>query len=159
MHSCLLIQTGGLPNGHFNQMISLDDSQLTDMLEQQQPGMSCYVHRQTGQLITFPDPDQFSELETQEWPAAMNQVETFTEPYWQLPSLSSGDTFRFMEQFAGEQTEEPFRSKLLVILSRTKPFRQFKDAIDRSGAYREALFAIQDEQSLAWLKWQLSLVA
>ncbi|MFD2934716.1 UPF0158 family protein [Spirosoma flavum] len=139
-------------------MIPLNDSQLKDILDQQQIGMSCYVHRQTGQLITFPNLDQFSELETREWQADMLQVEAFAEQYWQVPSLSSGDTFRFMEQFVLQQTEEPFRSKLLVILSRPKPFRHYKDVIDRSGPYRQAWFAFRDEQTLAWLKRQLSLV-
>jgi hypothetical protein len=88
----------------------------------------------------------------------MHQVEAYAEQYWQVPSLSSRDTFRFMEQFVLQQTKEPFRSKLLVILSRPKPFRHFKDAIDRSGSYRQAWFAFRDEQTLTWLKQQLTLV-
>lgn len=158
MYSCLLIRTGSLHNGPCNQMIPLDESQLKDILDQQQIGMSCFVHRQTGQLITIPNLDQFSELETQDWQVDIHQVETFSEQYWQVPSPSSKDTFRFMEQFAVEQTEEPFRSKLLVILSRPNPFRHFKDAINRPGPYRQAWFAFRDEQILAWLKQQVILV-
>ncbi|SFF34450.1 UPF0158 family protein [Spirosoma endophyticum] len=139
-------------------MIHLDDSLLNDILEQQQLGMSCYVHRQTGQLITVPDPDQFSELETQDWQADMHQVEMFPEQYWPVPNLSSRDQFRFMEAFVHQLPEGLFQRKLLVILSRPKPFRHFKDAIDRSGSYRLAWFAFRNEQTLLWLKRQLSLV-
>ena len=152
------MRTDGLPNSLFIQMILFDDSLLKDMLEQQQLGMSCYVHRQTGQLITVPDPDQFSELETQDWQADIHQLETFPEQYWPVPCLSSRDQFRFMEAFVDQLPEGPFRSKLMVILSRSKPFRHFKDAMDRSGAYRLAWFAFRDEQTLVWLKLQLSLV-
>jgi len=127
------------------------------MLDQQQLGMSCYVHRQTGQVITIPDPDQFSELDTQEWQSDIDQLEMFREHYWQVPSLSSRDQFQFMEAFVHQLPQGPFQRKLLVILSRSKPFRHFKDAMDRSGTYRLAWFAFRDEQTLAWLKGQLSL--
>ncbi len=139
-------------------MIPLDDSQLKDIFEQQQLGMCCYVHRQTGQLITVPDADQFSELETQDWQADIHQLETFPEQYWPVPRLSSGDQFRFMEEFVHQLPEEAFQRKLLFILSGPKPFRHFKDAIDRSGPYRQAWFTFRDEQTLAWLKRQLTLV-
>ncbi|WP_177236759.1 UPF0158 family protein [Spirosoma endophyticum] len=139
-------------------MILLDDSRLNDILEQQQLGMNCYVHRQTGQLITVPDPDQFSELETQDWQADIHQLETSPEQYWPVPRLSSRDQFRFMEAFVDQLPEGAFQSKLLAILSRPKPFRHFKDAIDRSGSYRLAWFAFRDEQTLLWLKGQLALV-
>lgn len=152
------MRTDGLPNSLFIQMILLDDSLLKDMLEQQQLGMNCYVHRQTGQLITVPDPDQFSELETQDWQADIDQLETFPEQYWPVPRLSSRDQFRFMEAFVDQLPVGPFQSKLLVILSHPKPFRHFKDAMDRSGLYRLAWFAFREEQTLVWLKQQLSQV-
>jgi hypothetical protein len=63
-----------------------------------------------------------------------------------------------MEEFVYQLPKGPFQSKLLFILSRSKPFRHFKEAMDRSGSYRLAWFAFRDEQTLAWLKRQLALV-
>ncbi|MFD2935317.1 hypothetical protein [Spirosoma flavum] len=52
---------------------------------------------------------------------------------------------------------EPLQSRLLAILGQSKPFRQFKEAIDRAGPHRLAWFAFGDKQKIEWLKYELTL--
>ena len=118
-------------------MIQLEPTRLKEIVEQQLMSMTCYVHRRTGQLITFPDPDRFAEVDHQEWAAEIDAVETHPEVYWKVTRMTSQDEFQLMEAFAIRETAEPLRSRLQTILSQAKPFRQFKEAIDRSGVYRQ----------------------
>jgi hypothetical protein len=53
-----------------------------------------------------------------------------------MPLDDSSEAFRDMEDFALSLTDGPWRIRLLNTLSRVRPFRRFKDAIEafpRSG--------------------------
>ncbi|QHV94566.1 UPF0158 family protein [Spirosoma endbachense] len=138
-------------------MIQMDDSQVKEIVEQQQIGMLCYVHRQTGQLITFPNPEQFSDLESEEWQDQIDQVQSFPDHYWKVAIMTSREEFALMEQFARYEAAEPLQSRLLTILGQSKPFRHFKEAVDRSGSQRLVWFSFRDKQKISWLKQQLTL--
>ena len=136
-------------------MIPLEQTQLKDIVEQQLMGMVCYVHQRTGQLVTFPDPDRFAEFDDQEWAAEIEAVKTDPEAYWKVVRMSNQEEFQLLETFANCETAEPLSSQLRTILSQAKPFRQFKEAVDRSSIYRQAWYRFREQGWLNWLAHQL----
>ena len=141
--------------GQITSMIQLEQTQLKAIVEQQLMGMVCYVHQRTGQLISFPDPDRFAEFDDQEWVAEIERIKTNPEAYWKVVRMSNQEEFQLMETFANCETAEPLRSQLLTILSQAKPFRYYKEAIDRSGVYRQAWHSFREQGWLNWLERQL----
>ncbi len=70
----------------------------------------------------------------------------------------SGLSFRFMEEFVDEVIPEgsALQERLYTVLSKSKPFRNFKNTIDYSD-YREAWFAFRDKCFIEYVEKELSL--
>ncbi|MVM34003.1 hypothetical protein GO755_28475 [Spirosoma sp. HMF4905] len=136
-------------------MEALSDEQLKKVVEELETGMKCYLHRQTGELIAFPDPDQFPD--TDDWQQEMDEIEAHPDDYLEITSMSSRESFQIMERFISEVDSPLFRNRLLYALDQPKPFRRFKQLIDESGEYRQGWFAFRQSQTIEWLREQLAL--
>ncbi|HSU14692.1 UPF0158 family protein [Longimicrobium sp.] len=114
--------------------------------------MRWYLDRETGVVIGLDDDDELEEEE--EIRAAIAADED--DRYLAIPSLSSHEGFRVMEDFASMQDDARVRGALLDALDRRHPFRSFKDALAGFPEVREKWFAYQSERlredALAWLR-------
>jgi hypothetical protein len=76
--------------------------------------------------------------------------------YRRIEPLKSGQSFRVMEDFAASLPESPLKSRLQDALTRSKPFRRFKDVLHSDMAVRDQWFAFQDDalagHVTAWLE-------
>ena len=129
------------------------DEQLKKVADELETGVKCYLHRQTGELLAFPDPDQFPD--TDAWQQEIDQLEADPDDYRQITSMSSRESFRVMEQFIATIDSPAFRNRLLYALDQTKPFRRFKQLIDESE-YRQQWFSFRQSQTVEWLQKQLA---
>ncbi|MVM42191.1 hypothetical protein GO730_38410 [Spirosoma sp. HMF3257] len=136
-------------------MEALSDEQLKKVVEELETGMNCYLHRQIGEVIAFPDPDQFPD--TDDWQQEMDEIETRPDDYLEITSMSSRESFQIMERFISEVDSPAFRNRLLYALDQPKPFRRFKQLIDESSEYRQGWFAFRESQTIEWLREQLAL--
>jgi hypothetical protein len=132
----------------------LSDEQLKKVVDELETGMKCYLHQQTGELIAFPDPDQFPD--TDDWQQEMDEIEANPDNYLEITPMSSRESFRIMKQFVDTIDSQAFRNRLLYALDQPKPFRRFKQLIDESE-YRQHWFPFRESETINWLREQLAL--
>ena len=136
-------------------MKPLSDEQLKKVVDELETGMKCYLHRQTGEVIAFPDPDQFPD--TDDWQQERDQIVADPDDYLEITLMSSRESFQIMERFINMVDSQAVRNRLLYALNQPKPFRRFKQLIDESGEYRQRWFAFRESQTIEWLRDQLAL--
>ena len=127
---------------------------LTDIAGELDTGMACFLHRQTGELISFPDPDKFADIGPDDWQAERALVDTHPDEYIRIQPMSSRESFGLMEKFAEQLSDESFRDKLRNTLSQSKPFQRFRMLIHESD-YRQDWFIFRDAKTVEWLWNQL----
>jgi hypothetical protein len=133
----------------------LSDEQLKKLVDELETGIKCYLHRQTSEVIAFPDPDQFPD--TDDWHQEMDQVEADPNDYLEITPMSSRESFQIMERFINVVDSQAVRNRLLYALNQPKPFQRFKQLIDESGKYRQQWFAFHESRAIKWLRDQLAL--
>lgn len=132
----------------------LSDEQLKKVVDELETGMKCYLHRQTSELIAFPDPDQFPDAD--DWQQEMDEIEAHPDDYLEITPMSSRESFRVMERFVDTIDSQAFHNRLLYALDQPKPFRRFKQLIDESE-YRQQWFSFRESETIKWLREQLAL--
>lgn len=136
-------------------MESLTNDQLKTIVDELATGIRCYLHRLTGELITFPNIDQFAD--TNAWQEEMANVDAQPDAYLEITSMSSRESFQIMERFIEQVASDAFRNRLLYAIGQPKPFRRFKQVIDESGEYRQEWFTFRQSQTVEWLRQQLAM--
>jgi Uncharacterised protein family (UPF0158) len=130
---------------------------IKEIAEQLDCGFRCYIHKETGELITLPDENHHSGMDMEFWAGDMEKVEESFGDYWVVKPPKSSDSFRMMEDFAYTLPEsESLRRRLIYALSQRKPFRQFKFVIDNSGPFRQQWFDFKDIQMQKWVRENLA---
>jgi hypothetical protein len=83
-------------------------------------------------------------------------VDEEPDRYRFIEPVPSHEGFRWMEQFALDQTDAEVRNELLAALDRRRPFRTFKDALLPYPAVRAEWFANEQERLLEYARsWLL----
>jgi hypothetical protein len=110
------------------------------------------LDRDTGELIGLCEWDEMEEEE--EIRAAIDAGEDGR--YLEVPSRSSHEGFRAMEDFARSLDDDRIRERLFDALDRRRPFRAFKDALEAFPEVRERWFEFEEESlrryALEWLQ-------
>lgn len=117
-------------------------------------GLACYRNRHTGEIITFPDPEQFPET-GEEMAEEQAMVKDNPDDYFAFGPLQPHDNFEIMEAFVDAlHNRLPLKEELTRALRQKHPFRHFKFVIDKAGDYREQWFAFRDRMLRAWVQDQ-----
>lgn len=104
-----------------------------------------YLDLQSGEVVTlFEDMGEDDEIR--------DRVEADPERYAFIERIDSHESFRIMENFARSLRESGTKDRLLAALSRNKPFRQFKDAVNQNAALREQWFAFHEKALIAFAR-------
>lgn len=115
----------------------MTDDQITELADNLDSGLRCFVHRETKAIVTTPesanDPLSDSEL----WDDANEEIEKNFDSYVEIEKMDSKESFRLMQNFIETIENE---------LSRSKPFTNFKFEVDNSGPYRLKWFDFKKRQ-------------
>ena|SRR5688572_15656118 len=135
----------------------MTDEQITELADNLDCGLRCFVHRDTKTIVTTPnavnDPLSDSEL----WDDANREIENNFDSYAEIDKIDSRESFRLMEKFIETVENERVRDKLDQALRRPKPFWNFKFEVDNSGPYRQKWFDFKKQQLIEWVKEQLTV--
>jgi hypothetical protein len=125
------------------------DEELSEELEELVPqiadaidsGLICFLNRDTLEIEEVPrifveDSEEFEAL-TGETAESLNLKYTGWENYLTIEPLESNESFRIMEEFAGNMEDEKLKGELFNALSYRRPFVNFKDIIDNSRHRQE----------------------
>ena len=121
-------------------------------------GFKCYVHRETGEVISFPDPEQMiaatGEFGFEE---ELQKVEDNEKEYIELTPMRSSQMYRVMSGFTETITDARTRQRLEHALEGPKPMRNFNYQVHESGQWRDEWFKYRDQQQLQHVKEQIEL--
>ena len=129
---------------------------LNEIANNLEAGEKCFIHKQTLEIVTYPDDTQFSddEMFIEAFGKDVEKVEG-DKNYVEIEKMSSHDSFKVMEDFAESVEDRTTKIRLLTALDGKKPFANFKYQVDNSGKFRELWFAFRKEKIIEWVKDQL----
>jgi Uncharacterised protein family (UPF0158) len=108
-----------------------------------------YYHLETGKWVSYPDDIYICFIEEDEeaieFERLKEEVESDLNAYMEIRKISSHDSFRVMEAFAENITNEKLQKRLFAALSGPKSFRKFKDIIDDCDDERQQWFRFRDK--------------
>ena len=130
--------------------------EIADYLE---CGFVCYLHRDTFEVVAFPDPDQSLTMDTEVWKKDISKVRRSQKKFIEIENMTSTDGFKVMEEFVDTLSNSSTKIRLLTALEGRKPFANFKFQIDNSGEYRELWFTFKRQKNIEWIQSQINFVA
>ena len=131
----------------------LNEHQIKEISEELQCGNLCYFHKLTGEIASFPDPNN-PYVDVELFREEVDKVETDFLNYVEFKPMPSYQSYQVMEDFAEALPDKRFKGRLLQLLSERKPFSKFKWAVDNSD-YRQDWFDFRDQAYFEWVKEQV----
>lgn len=119
-------------------------------------GFECYYNSITSEIIAIPSFSQFSDDEDfkEAFRDNLEKIETHQSGFIKFEVLESFESFKIMEQFVEQITDEKLKLELENILMNKKPFQNFKHKIDHSG-FRQNWFDFKQRELEKIVKNQL----
>lgn len=140
-------------------MITPTPALVTEIAGELEVGYRVFMHKSTGELRSFVDPDTYEDLEKEFADEFKVFLKKEAKKYVEVERWSTPDAFRIMEAFAEQLTDAPdLQKQLFHALDNRKPFSGFKWKVDNSGPYREQWFAFKTAQQEQYVKKQLELL-
>ena len=135
--------------------MNLTEQQISDIAQDLDCGLVCYIHSETGDIEVVPEEDQVSH-DPEPWQESIDKIENNREQYFALSPMDSNEAFEVMENFALQLKESELKTRLFKILNRPKPFANFKIEVDESDS-REDWFAFKNAAYIKFVEEQLEL--
>lgn len=110
-------------------------------------GFDCYYNSQTNEIIAIPNFSQFSDAEDfrDNFQAELEKVKNHQKDFIKFEVLDSFESFKIMEQFVAQLSDNYFQSQLKNALLKKKPFQNFKQLIDHSD-FRQSWFDFKQHE-------------
>ena len=135
-------------------MISLTKDQIKEIAEQLDCGMRCYIDKETGEIKTTPDFDNWY-TDDELWTDILNELEENWDKYVEIERMESRDSFDLIADFAESVDSRELRDSLINALNKKHPFRNFKRVVDNSGPYRQKWFDFKNQSLIEWVEKKL----
>ena len=131
---------------------------LNDIADSMEAGFKCFLHRDTHEVVSYLDPDQYLETNLKDWKEEIDKVRKNKRKFIEIESMTSSDNFKVMQQFAYSVEDNRTKIRFVTALEGRHPFANFKHQVDNSGEYREQWFDFRRQRNIDWIKQQLSVV-
>jgi virginiamycin A acetyltransferase len=137
--------------------IKLTREQIKEFFEELDMGNKCYYHFPTGTIVSyFDDIEGVMDDETAEEVEKIEaDIEENGDDYFEFQKMTSRESFSIMEDFIETISDKRLADRLAHAISKSKPFRHFKDIVDDSS-YRDKWFRFRDERGIDWIEQQIS---
>lgn len=136
----------------------MEDNILFEIIDLLDDGEIVYLHRQTKEILSYPDPQRWSESEYIDVIESVKaRAEAEPDQFVVIDPPEPRDSYRMMEDFMFTVDDEQLRNRLLEALNSKKPFRYFRSAVEDSGE-RENWLDFKDARMKEWLLEQLARV-
>jgi hypothetical protein len=93
-------------------------------------GFKSYLNKETQDVQMLPDELHIPYTDMDMFQELLDKLEANPEQYIEIESLSSREGFILMEDFAANLKDKNTQNRLYNALSRPKPFRQFRYALE-----------------------------
>ncbi|MEO6831722.1 MAG: UPF0158 family protein [Chitinophagaceae bacterium] len=132
--------------------IILTNVQIKDIAQDFDCGFCCYIHKESGKIITIPDMPQMYDMDVTPFEEDLDELEENMFDYFEIERMTSHDSFEVMEQFAEQVTNNRLQDQLFNTLNQKKPFSKFKFVVEDSGSYRQEWFDFKAAKLQQWVK-------
>ena len=120
-------------------------------------GFLCFYHKTTGELESYPDENSNPGFDEEPWEEVMDKVEENRDNYLEFEPMSSHESFRVMENFIAQIEDIPTHNKLIGVISRKRPFANFKYALFEYPFLRERWFRFHHEAYTEYVQEQIDV--
>ncbi|SHK06006.1 UPF0158 family protein [Pseudozobellia thermophila] len=120
-------------------------------------GYNCYYNSKTNEILTIPNFDNASdEQEVKEhFRDDLNKIDEQKSDFIKFEVLESFESFKIMQRFSEQMSDQNFKSKLKSILENKKPFQNFNKTIDNSD-FRQEWFDFKENELEKIVETQLN---
>ena len=129
---------------------------LNDIADTMEMGLKCFLHRETFEVVSYPDPEENFDMDPEDWEEAIGKVKKNKKKFIEIEAMTSSDSFKVMEEFIESLDNNDTKIRLVTALEGRKPFANFNHQIHNSNEYRELWFAFKRQKSIEWVQNQLS---
>jgi hypothetical protein len=136
-------------------MIDLTKEQIKEIADNLDSGLKCYYNKITHELKEILDFDANPGADEEPWQEMIDEIEENYSDYVVFEQMGSRESFNVMEDFIEEVDNIEFKKRLSWALSRSHPFRNFKDEIDYQGEYRERWFKFKTGKYIEYVEKQI----
>jgi hypothetical protein len=134
----------------------MTDEAINEIVGDLDLGLKCFIHKTNKTIVSIPDIDNDPDG-GEFWQDQMDEIENNSDSYVEIERMGSGESFKTMSDFAATLEASRLKDKIDEVLSRPKPFKNFKAIIDNSGPVREEWFAFKKQYVIEWVKRQLEV--
>ena len=132
----------------------MTEEQIKEIAELLECGNQCFIHVKNKTIEYHPDPEDFmSDMEL--WQDVIDKIESDFDEYIKITKMDSNQSFQVMAKFIEIVKTPELKIKLENVLSKSKPFRNFKYIIDESES-RQAWFDFKLSEDMDWVKKQIN---
>ena len=127
------------------------DDLLWEIIDLLDSGEIVYLHRETLDLLSHPDPKRWDDTEARELLIdVQNRVELQPDAYVTLAPPEPKEAFYMMEAFIATVDDVELKNRFTDALRSKKPFRYFRTAVEETPLY-DAWLDFKDAWMKVWL--------
>jgi ribosomal protein L11 methylase PrmA len=128
-------------------MDSLKSNIIREIAQELDCGFDCYFNLKTNDIIGIPNFSQFSDEEDfkEAFRENLEKIQKHKKDFIKFEVLESFESFKIMELFVEQLSDENLKSELENVLTNKKPFENFKYKIDHSE-FRQSWFDFKQKE-------------
>lgn len=118
-------------------------------------GMKCYINKETREIKSLLDENDYYDADPELWEAEYEIIETQWKDYSVIEKMSSRDGYEVMRSFLKKVTSKRMKNNLVRALEGRKPFANFKFQVDKEEDTRQAWFKHKLEEYMNYVILEL----
>ena len=131
--------------------IELTDEQIKSIAESLDRGMKVYLHTETHEIKPLVDFENNIYAEEEEWEDDLKEIEEDIDNFLLFEKMSSGESYRIMEEFVETVKNKELKNNLELGLSLSNPFQNFRDILERNQDYKEMWLEFKYEKYVDYI--------
>jgi ribosomal protein L11 methylase PrmA len=128
-------------------MIRKQSELIKEIAQELDSGFDCYYNSKTDEIVAIPSFSQF--LDEEDFKEAFNEsleeVEKHKADFIKFEALENFESFKIMELFVDQLSDQNLKSELENVLANKKPFQNFKNKVDHSD-FRQNWFEFKQKE-------------
>ncbi|WP_343330349.1 UPF0158 family protein [Polaribacter staleyi] len=110
-------------------------------------GFNCYYNSKTDEIVAIPNFSQFSDDEDfkEAFSDSLEKVKKHKKDFIKIETLESFESFKIMELFVEQMSDQNLKAELENVLANKKPFQNFKHKVDHSD-FRQNWFEFKQKE-------------
>lgn len=128
-------------------MIEFSEILIEEIADYLDSGLVCLYNKKTKDLMTMSEFEEHPDSDEINW-----------DDIIEFQSMNSNEAFDVMADFVEQLNNSTLKENLIKILTKSKPFKNFKLHIDNSGEYRQQWFDFKRSKYIEYVKSQMETI-